>query len=160
MAEPTHIHIETGAKVFPDGYDEADIRELTPEEVTIGAEQTALAKVEAEAEQSSPISRQHRAGVILSLWDELQRLKLANLVTGGVPSTVEERRKAFPGLMALVALSGKNLPTVAAEVELRLWDRVRKLHLDHAKLMLAHDEIRAATTAEAKLAASQVNWAE
>lgn len=131
---------------------------LTADDAGTMAEHRVTTEAEAIAAATSGDMR--RQSVILSLWDELQRLKLASLVANGVPSALEERRKAFPGLMALVALSGRSLTTVATEVDARLWERVRQLHLAHAKLMLAHDAIRTATTAEAKLAASDVDWTQ
>ena len=96
---------------------------------------------------------------IALLWQEVQRLKLAGS-TNTVPATVEERRKMFPTLMAIVTLSGNTLNQVAIAIENRLWDRVRRMALWEAKSLLAEDAVRAAQTVEDKLAAAEVTWTE
>ena len=125
-------------------------------------EAMAIAAIDSAAEETSEqiITQFRRQCMILNLWEELQRLKLANAITGYMAGIdINERRKQFPGLMALVALSGNTITQVAAAVDNRLWERVRTIHLAHAKLMLAHDAVKAATTAAAKKAAADaVDW--
>lgn len=126
------------------------------------AEAKALAIVEAECDDAvcSDIKRARRQIAIALLWEEIQRLKLANMVPGAIPADLTARRKMFPTLMAVVALSGNTLAQVATALENRLWDRVRRASLWEAKLMLGHDAVRAAISATDKLAAAKITWTE
>jgi hypothetical protein len=127
----------------------------------IAAETYALGKIEADAETASfgEFPKLRRQIAVVLLWHEIQRLKLSN-ATGNIPADLTERRKQFPTLMALVALSGNTLTQVATAAENRLWDRVRRMALWEAKLMLADDAVRASATAAGKVAAANVTWSE
>ena len=159
----------------PPGYSEAEwsfeLMSVAPTELdsakgalktTANAEEWALQKVEEQAEKvnEQTIRKVRRQIAIDRLWNELQRLKLAQ-ATGNIPTDTTERRKMFPTLMALSLLKGRTLNSVATAVEARLWDRVRKTALYEAKLLIAHDNIKAATTIDDKIAASQnITWDE
>lgn len=125
------------------------------------AEAWALDRLERDAEEATgnEVSRLRRQVAITFLWHEVQRLKLANS-TGNVPADLTERRKQFPTLMALVALSGKTLTQVATAAENRLWDQVRRMALWEAKLMMAEDNVKIKATVAEKIAASEVSWVE
>jgi hypothetical protein len=128
----------------------------------VAAEDAALKHIDRQAEQVTleQVEDYRRQIAISILWQELQRLKIAN-AANMVPGDIEERRKQYPCLEALVFESGATLQQVAVAVEARLWDRVRNMALIEARLLLAHDAVREADTAQAKLdVARNVNWSE
>lgn len=148
---------------IPEGLDinfvtfDSAARTIAPDPVA--AERWAVEKIERDAEAASATEIQglRRRIAISSLWEQIQRLKLAQ-ATGNIPADLTERRKQFPTLMALVVLTGKTLGIVAQEAESRLWERVRRSALIEAKLMLAHNAVRAASGVAEKLAAANVVW--
>jgi hypothetical protein len=127
----------------------------TPLEAELSLIQKMDAEIEVKiGEQVPPLRRQL---AIDRTWGEIQRLKLAN-ATGNVPTDLVARRKMFPTLMAVVFLSGNTLTQVATALENRLWSRVRKTSLIEAKLLLAHDSIRTASTVAGKVDATNIDW--
>ena len=124
-------------------------------------EQWAVEEAERRADEyaAANLMRLRRAVAMMNLWREIQFLKLANhagMLTG---STVQERADFCPTLMAVVERTGDPLAQVAAALETRLRLRVRHFARIEAKLMLAHDAIRAAPDADAKLAAlDAIDW--
>jgi hypothetical protein len=155
-----------------DGYDPAvwtavEIPAPTEQDVATTAltlqqtEAWALDQVEARAEAfaMSSVMRVRREIAILNLWREIQALKLAQAVNQ-VPTDATERGKRWPMLMALVQLTGNGLAAVSTAAENRLSDRVKRIAVLEAKMMLARDAIRAATTKQDKIAAlNAVDWA-
>lgn len=127
---------------------------------TAPAEAWALNKVAAEADgaRTGELPQTMQIAVVL-LWHEIQRLKLAQAVNQ-IPADLTERRKQYPTLMALVALTGNTLAQVATAAENRFWDRMRRMALWTAKEMLARDAVRAAGTTGGKVAAADVSWSE
>lgn len=126
------------------------------------AEQWARERVEEGADHATAadIQRHRRQLAIMALWTEIQRLKLVQ-ATNNLPATAEERARQFPILMALVEATGIGLGLVAQSMETRLWPRVRRMARWEAKVLKGHDDIRAATTAEAKIAAAlNILWTE
>jgi hypothetical protein len=88
----------------------------------------------------------------------VQRLKLMQ-ATGNIPADATERAKQLPFLMALVQESGNTLTQVATAIENRLWDRVRRMAIAEARLLLGHDAVRAAATTDEKItAAASIDW--
>lgn len=126
------------------------------------AELYALEMIEVEADQKTgdAVSRLRRQLSIDRTWNEIQRLKLAQ-ATNNIPADLTDRRKMFPTLMALAALTGNTLAAVATSLESRLWDRVKRMALIEARLLQGHDAVRAATTVEQKIqAAKNADWSD
>lgn len=125
------------------------------------AERWARERIEDDAEEMTlaQFRRIRRQMATVLLWNEVQRLKLA---TGNFTNlSLAEKARQFPTLAALAQQSGSTIPASAAAVESRLWDRVRRMALAEAKLLLAHDSVRNAATPEAKIAAAEaVEWKE
>ncbi len=128
----------------------------------IAAEVRALEIIEggANREADNTISHLRRQIAIDRAWNEIQRLKLAQ-ATGNIPTDLTERRKMFPTLMALVVLSGNTLAAVSTAMEMRLWERVKRMAVIEARLLRGHDAVRSATTPEAKIqAAKNSDWSD
>lgn len=85
---------------------------------------------------------------IFFMWGEVQRLKLALRITNGVPADPESRRREYPLIMALSHLSGATPQAVIEIIETRYWPRVRDIALARAQVILVHDQIAQATSAE------------
>jgi hypothetical protein len=124
------------------------------------AEKIALNKIEKDAEDVSLSTFRHfrRQIAVMILWQEIQRLKLSNATGNYTTLTGTDRAKQFPTLSALAQVYGTTVPVVATAAESRLQDQVYKMVMFEAKLMFAQDQIKAAATAEEKIAAANVTW--
>jgi hypothetical protein len=125
------------------------------------AEEKALELVEAAADEAAAgqVARLRRQVAMAKLWDEVQLLKLYQELGRIAALDAIERRKRFPFLMAIVEQSGNTITQVATAIENRLSSRVWAMALAEAKLLLAHDAVRAAATSDEKIAAAMaVNW--
>lgn len=123
-------------------------------------EEWALNRIESDAESASlgQVQRLRRQVAISFLWQEVQRLKLMQ-ATNNIPADPLERAKQLPFLSALVQQSGNTLSQVATAIENRLWDRVRRMAVAEAKLILGHDAVRSASTVQDKMtAATSIDW--
>jgi hypothetical protein len=125
------------------------------------ADKVARAKLDKDAQEVSiKTFRDFRGQVaVMMLWTEVQRLKLSNSTGNFAGLSALEKGKQFPTLWALSETYGTTIPNVATAVETRLFEQVKSLVLLEAKLLYAQDQIAAATTPEAKLAAAEnVVW--
>lgn len=153
----------------PEEWDAVEHEEPTERDSAIaglddaGVETWALDKLEKDADDMAlhEMRGLRRQVATAMLWNEVQRLKQS--VDTGTFNTLSalEKAKRFPTLSALVQLSGNGISAVATAVENRLWNRVRRMALAEAKMLLARDAVRAAATRESKLAAADaVLWTE
>lgn len=145
---------------FPGEPTEQDSLLAAFQDDTVQAQAWALEKIEDDAERatSTQVRRLRRQVAVMELWNEVQRLKLMQ-ATNNIPADLTERAKQLPFIMALVQQSGNTLTQVATAIENRLWDRVRNMAAAEAKLLLGHDNVRAATTVQGKVdAANNIIW--
>jgi hypothetical protein len=169
VTQEKHFATAEDDQEFPSGYDTElysfQLLSKAPKEVDSAkaafvtpadAEAWALEKIEEEIEKANGdiVRRLRRQIAIDRLWQEVQRLKL-HTATNTVPATTLEKAMHFPTLMALVELTGNTLGQVATATENRLWDRVREAARLEAKLLVGHDNVRAATTIDEKVVVAQ-----
>lgn len=156
---------------FPSGYDISEwevvdygIEPTDVDSATIalddaGTEAWALEKIEEDAEvkTGTQVKRLRRHIGMVMLWQEVQLLKMS---TDFSTLTTLQKAQRFPTLAALAQETGNSILTVATAVENRLWDRIRKMAVTQAKLLVARDAIRSAATKDDKIAAANVNLDE
>lgn len=124
------------------------------------AEAFALDKIDQDADEVSlaQLKNARRQMLVMILWQEVQRLKLANAVNK-VPTDALERAKQFPMTTAIAEVYEVTLAQAATAIENRFWDRIKRLVMAEAKTQKAREAVQAATSAEEKIAAAEaVDW--
>ena len=101
---------------------------------------------------SSKIPDIRRHIMIISAWEEVQRLKMAmhieTVLPGTVPTDLEEQRDQYPFIMALVHLTSLTPLEVAQAIQDRYRGRMRDIVLMDAQMLLAQDAAAEASTPE------------
>lgn len=163
-------------QLLPPGYDET-LYDFTPmlaeptvdDTLEIGlttpaaAETYALEKVDhgADEEEEDFFARIRRQMAVDRIWAEIQRLKLAQDAKIFAPMPSSEQSLHFPTLSIYAQKKNLSIPDVALLLQTRLGDAVRRSAFVDATLFATRDNIRDATTLEAKLIeAKNVNWKE
>jgi hypothetical protein len=122
------------------------------------AEKVAFQRLERAAQEVSlkTFDNFRRQIAVMILWTEVQRLKAGAAAFSSL-SGLEQARQ-YPTLWALSQVYSSTIPAVATAAEARLQPAVQEMVMYEAKLMFAEDQIKAATTVEAKLAAAEIQW--